>query len=690
MIPRYSASSLASHWQMISYSANICRFSLITLLAGCVLLLVGQGQDLIISTAEHANKLIMIALFVGSTLLWAMSAALWARILMWTEFPGTPHDNPFLDDYRRQVPRYIALLPFLVVILASWKAGAPATDFIGPALVTGIIFLSYFYRREIFQKSAHLLKMKTDRFDRPELQATPAIDLLSPMQSMKAWVGRFAFATTLAGLVLLLWGIVSPLTLGSLFNALILIMIWGATFLPLGSWITFTANKTGLPLVTLSLVLAVIFSAWNDNHAIRPLKRETQAQRISASELVDRWADNHCQKKGTTVDCGPMVIVATAGGGIRAAYWTGLVLGTLEDEIPGFNDRLLAISGVSGGSLGAAVYGGVVSGAHANGCNGKVMECSTGVLSIDYLSPLSASLLYPDLLQRFLPVALFTGRGATLEHAWEQGFREITGTDALAQSFSALGQIDNMKPWPALFLNATWSNNGRRIVASTVDISREPAFRLANDQLGVINYDIRLSTAAHNSARFPYVSPPGSWHKGKDSDLVAGRIKGRLQDGGLFENYGAETAMEILALVKSKLAGKRYQPIIIQISSDPTLPADLAKSPRGHVANFGYEVMTTIRTMANTRVGRGSEAAVRLRDMATTTGSYAHFRMCDGDNKRGEPPLGWALSPKAQRAIRGYLLNETGNGTHKDEKCKPENIAHVTMIAQCLSSQGCR
>src|SRR3982751_6448640 len=45
--------------------------------------------------------------------------------------------------------------------------------------------------------------------------------------------------------------------------------------------------------------------------------------------------------------------------------------------------------------------------------------------------------------------------------------------------------------------------------------------------------DVRLSTAAHNSARFPFISPPGSV-RNQDQKLVD-----RIVDGGYFENYGA-------------------------------------------------------------------------------------------------------------------------------------------------------
>jgi hypothetical protein len=71
----------------------------------------------------------------------------------------------------------------------------------------------------------------------------------------------------------------------------------------------------------------------------------------------------------------PMLVVATAGGGIRAAYWTATILEQLEQDLgkkviaqPGdkvvsenlLHNLLFAISGVSGGSVGAAAYAAAV------------------------------------------------------------------------------------------------------------------------------------------------------------------------------------------------------------------------------------------------------------------------------------------------------------------------------------------
>ena len=76
---------------------------------------------------------------------------------------------------------------------------------------------------------------------------------------------------------------------------------------------------------------------------------------------------------------------------------------------------------------------------------------------------------------------------------------------------------------------------------------------------------MRASTAAHNSARFAYVSPAG--------DL--GDSKGSMIDGGYFENYGALTALELAAAAGAALNPPKHKPkvklVFLLISSDPDL-----------------------------------------------------------------------------------------------------------------------
>ena len=67
----------------------------------------------------------------------------------------------------------------------------------------------------------------------------------------------------------------------------------------------------------------------------------------------------------------PMLVVATAGGGIRAAYWTATIFERLEADFKdqgGVRPYLFAISGVSGGSVGATAFDAAVIKRDENHC----------------------------------------------------------------------------------------------------------------------------------------------------------------------------------------------------------------------------------------------------------------------------------------------------------------------------------
>ena len=129
----------------------------------------------------------------------------------------------------------------------------------------------------------------------------------------------------------------------------------------------------------------------------------------------------------------PLVIVATAGGASRAAYWTEKVLAELEARVPHFHDHVFAISSVSGGTLGAAAYrlsldlpwagksmDGPASGTSCTDAKDQnPTNCVLAMLQRDFLSSLLMGGLYSDLVQRFLPGAVLPDRASALERSWD-------------------------------------------------------------------------------------------------------------------------------------------------------------------------------------------------------------------------------------------------------------------------------
>jgi heme exporter protein D len=285
----------------------------------------------------------------------------------------------------------------------------------------------------------------------------------------------------------------------------------------------------------------------------------------------------------------PMVVVATAGGGIRAAYWTARVLEKLKEDLGsnGLRPYLFAISGVSGGSVGAMAFDAALAKADESPC--ETCTPATDFLTEDFLAPTLAAGIFKDLPASFLPDLWQDDRGAALE----QGF-EHASNGQLTRPFLSLfpyGGDSAQASWrPMLLLNATHEESGKRIITSHVLVERN-VFVDALDALHVLDGDVRASTAAHNSARFSYISPAGNLGRRKDSatdskgwptdweslkaawNAWVAEWNGSVIDGGYFENYGALSALELARAAEAALnkENAHFKLVILMISSDPGL-----------------------------------------------------------------------------------------------------------------------
>src|SRR5690606_17841290 len=128
-------------------------------------------------------------------------------------------------------------------------------------------------------------------------------------------------------------------------------------------------------------------------------------------------------------------------------------------------------------------------------------------------------------------------RADVLEIAMEQASADALLNRYFAAPLSQL--IDTTGLLPALFMNVTQVDNGMPAVISTIrpthDGQRQDVLSLV-DSSNVRNGtgDIRLSTAAVLSARFPFVSP-------------AGKVFDRYYvDGGYFHTTGGGTPLASL------------------------------------------------------------------------------------------------------------------------------------------------
>ena len=293
-------------------------------------------------------------------------------------------------------------------------------------------------------------------------------------------------------------------------------------------------------------------------------------QRPTVTAAADVWYEQAKAAYQNAEGFGPvpMVIVATAGGGIRAAYWTATVLDQLKRNsrtkevcAPISSPSAAFQEGASAPPLSTPRWRGAREGSARPGRLSVRKDRSSTRISWRRPSRALSSSTRPS---SFLPDFGHSDRGAALEQSFEDASGGLLTRPFLSlfpykRDTAATGRA----LWrPILLLNATHEETGKRIITGHVLIERN-VFIDSLDALHVLGKDMRASTAAHNSARFTYISPAG--------DL--GDQHGSAIDGGYFENYGALSALELARA--ARLALKKETPgvklVILMISSDPGL-----------------------------------------------------------------------------------------------------------------------
>jgi hypothetical protein len=283
----------------------------------------------------------------------------------------------------------------------------------------------------------------------------------------------------------------------------------------------------------------------------------------------------------------PLVLVAAPGGGIRAAYWTAATLDALFP--PRGRDcavqRLFAVSGVSGGSVGAVTW----LQARAADSSGKNV-----VRALSRDAPLAtavAGLLLRDLLQPL--TAIRTGvrdRAALLEDGWAAAAPGLYGPVGNPKRWSTVG--DGLSWVPVLVLNASSVLDGCRVLVANVgtlpaatgsDCGASRLERRASGPLtasidalstlhrradndttvcGSPSAELGAVTAALLSARFSYVTPSGALVRcvsdtvasGRDTDTVrTSQAVTYTVDGGYYENSGLLSLLQIWVAIEPRV-----------------------------------------------------------------------------------------------------------------------------------------
>jgi hypothetical protein len=327
-----------------------------------------------------------------------------------------------------------------------------------------------------------------------------------------------------------------------------------------------------LPVLTILLVwwiAAGLLFAPHSLHDARVVRRAASADSPTLLTAFPDWraAQGAAWSKSSSHDAPlPLVVVAAHGGGIRAAYWTALVLDCVvgaqsgEKTAPDYEHtctnsehrrtaddqraaarRIFLLSGVSGGAVGLYAY------ARQLLADGKLSDGWVDKhLGGDFAAATIGWTLFHDLPNHLLGIHPETGgdcggmdmhgqcfaqdRAAVLEDTFD---RKWTGTAPNLRatweqrSSDAPGKRELAKLVPIVVDNSTVVGGKTRAVTSALELSNWPLGETPElTDTNIVDKhplagtaqvlsalcrsnDMRLSTAALLASRFPYVNPSG-------------------------------------------------------------------------------------------------------------------------------------------------------------------------------------
>jgi Patatin-like phospholipase len=429
------------------------------------------------------------------------------------------------------------------------------------------------------------------------------------------------------------------------------------------------------PLVPIALFIGIGY-VMDVDHRFRPAKPPTTAEiSIDPIDVAAAAQDN-------------LVVVATAGGGVWAAGWTARALEQLTANRPQLLREIRVISGVSGGSVGAAyVIDGMLR-AGPGASPASILHDARVRSTASSLEPVAYGFSFLD-IPRLLSGGIYDperDRGQLLEDEWARIAAAPIQDDTVGRRpQSGLGRRrlrslntsirDGVIPAP--IFGATAMEAGQRVMITPITFA-SPEARARTLQEFVLNTvastpepDVDLWTAARLSATFTYISPPArSWLD------AAPAQRQHLIDGGYYDNYGVTAALDWLTPV---LWAKKHHDarlsrvkrvLIVELSAFAE-PAETATPARGITAAlFGpLTVFFTLREGVATSRNR-----IDLARFKDTWNELLHGELQIASVKfepqaSHEPgPLSWHLSSREiSRLNRAW-------GTSADPQSWPANL----------------
>ncbi len=453
---------------------------------------------------------------------------------------------------------------------------------------------------------------------------------------------------------------------------------------------------TGVPIAALLLVWIFGLDASGINHANTVSARNIPSQPVKGDQQFLQWLDQRRDLSTFANQDYPVYVVASAGGGIYAAMRTAYFLDFLQKKCPAFAHHIFAISGVSGGGLGALAFASQqqsVEQAPLTACNTDDIgdteaEQLTPLLdtffSKDLLSTIVGAGLFPNMLQRILPFPVPSfDRSTAFRKALGENWRDALDVTAQKRpgyvKASALRQgscstqnyfvrceinayWDPAGDVPMLIFNATAVDTGSPVVISNLDPQYYANSLAARSSPSFENRSIYLVDGASLSARFPIALPAGFLRGFGSANSI------RLVDGGYFDGSGLTIAQSVkLALEDvARAQNRRVKVRVIFLGEKVPSIYDLIAQ---NIQESGSSAKHTDETPRSSELSAHAKALLQAMDQRATETLRQVFRQdptllrfqwdpaISGPSETpcSSIPLAWYLAPCTLKVLKDRL-----------------------------------
>ncbi|HET6354258.1 hypothetical protein [Streptomyces sp.] len=611
-----------------------------------------------------------------------------------------------LRESLEEKARFVAALPFVVLGVFAVRA-AVATAVVGPRRPAAIALIAVGAVSVVLGIAMPSILKWLEGEGKPDWAKPPgrSNDRSGLYFLLTAMCAGFAVACLLTGSQG--GGLPSqagPLAVLTVFLSLALVVLnemqrWAELNTPVAGFRALGLSRTPVFVLLLAwFVLGAVVDT-KGNHDVRVMEgRALRADRVELAGQFEKWLAANCANAPATGPL-PLVVVAASGGGIRAAYWTSGVLDKLFPPTPveppegsrcartDGRAPVFAVSGVSGGSLGAVSW---ISRPRQDDPHSHER-----IFGTDHLSGALAWMTFVDLPRSFIGFHQ-KDRAAVMEESWERSQRE------LELPFYATWQQPGTAWTPLALLNGTAVESGCRVLTAPVQLgafdrpigptscTRRPEDVRAEDlRPGEKNeggptlidlrggflcgrQEIRRSTAAMLSARFPYITPSGRLTTKQCQEEEASLS---VVDGGYVEGTGSLTAIDLHHELKklvdcsnavvdsqnndavdrqkkpadcglSAVPAHKIELVLVQIDNGYNSVAAAAAPGRPHELLVPVQSLSGAAATKNANVRQRAYAAFGCRD-------YLRFANVRGPG--AQAPLGWVMSLTARADLNRQM-----------------------------------